>query len=162
MHAQTRTDSAWLEDAAPANASDRACPERSKWLLEMAARACPNAARALRMAARACPRASRALETTARAALLPPERLSPLGPSLARPQRSRSPLEHFLAPHRLEDCEKQLHPKIVDRRSMLGATKLCCTTLCCAKLAHGYAQVHTNLCTYTSLMRKCFGCYLRL
>ena len=59
-------------------------PERSEWLLgvpwcalALAARACPNAARALDIAARVCPGATRALGMAARACPGPAQALAP-------------------------------------------------------------------------------------
>ena len=149
------------QNSAPANVSERACPRAGRALkvaracpgatggLDMAAWACAGATCALEMPARACPSAVRSPRMVIGPALVPPERSiaaqaclgaaraleSPLGSALVPPQRSRFPLWHFL-PRRLEVCVRSCI-RIVVRRSLLGATKLCCTTLCYGKLAHG-------------------------
>ena len=46
--------------------------------------------------------------------------------------------------------------KIALRRSMLGATKLCRTSLCFAKLVHGCAQVHASTYMYTYIWHVAF------
>ena len=77
----------------------RYLPHRSHWALEMAARACPGAARALKIAARACLGVARALEMAARPAWVPTGRSKwPLGPARVPPGRSKWLLRHALEP----------------------------------------------------------------
>ena len=58
-------------------------------------------------------------------------------------QTNVNTLGHCLVLYRLEDCirsciQNSLH------EYLLGATKLCSTTLFCALLAHGYARDHSS------------------
>ena len=111
----------------------RACPGAAR-ALEMAARARPSAARALEMATRVCPAAAKALEIVLGQALeLRVRSTWPLGQALGLALRSkRLPMR------------SKLPSELLFEEYMLGTTRLCSTTLCCALLVHGYARDHPS------------------
>ena len=78
-------------------------------------------------------------------ALLPPERsIWRLGPAPVLPERSRWFLGRCLVLSRLEDCVRSGIQNCCSK-NLLGATKLCCTTLNLTLLVHGCARQHIGI-----------------
>ena len=84
-------------------------------------------------------------------ALVPSERskwlfgLAPNALEMAAGLERSAPLGRSLVLYKREEVRSKMPSKLLFEEYLLGFTKPCYTTLCCALLVHGYAEDRTHL-----------------